>query len=554
MRNKRIIISVLISIIITCFVEEKLTPLLFMGKTFEGRSLFIKFLLTSIFVSIFTFLLLLFFSKLIDRLTDDYHIIAILIYGAPLISHAYIGFYSRFMADDYSSAAKAKTLGIIKSAVYWYQHWNGRYSANLFDSIMGFLGPKFTPFSTVTIITIWVVVLIGVIYLFIKTYSKNGKYFIEASLIAFMILFATFEVTPNLAQSLYWGQGMRSVVPPLIIATLIVGVFQYCLEENKLRQNSIKISVLVSGLTFIAGGFAETYVAIQTFVFFSILILGIFIGSPYYKKKISKHITFGFLFSTISMLIMIMAPGNQYRQIYLPSPPGLFDLIWISANSMLDYFIRLLRFPLNISVLFGSFMTSMILGSGQIIDNLGYQKIYSLRVVKKVLTWVLPIALSMIFASFLPAAYGSSSGPPGRTLIIPTYILICAITTTGYFWGLFFYKNFRKKQLLRKPFIQLAIQLIFLLFLINTIYSTKNILDLQPKYSVFAEKWDQVDYMIKKAKIEGETTIIVPMINNPAGLSNIEDVPINWVNRAASDYYGILIIADDSLKFDTYNK
>ena len=52
------------------------------------------------------------------------------LFCAPLVTHIYLGSYSRFIADDFCSAAIARSRGIIRGAHFWYLVWNGRFSAN----------------------------------------------------------------------------------------------------------------------------------------------------------------------------------------------------------------------------------------------------------------------------------------------------------------------------------------------------------------------------------------------------------------------------------------
>jgi hypothetical protein len=132
------------------------------------------------------------------------------LFCAPLAIHVYLGSYSRFIADDFCSSAVARSQGIFRGSLYWYLNWNGRYSANFLDSLFGYLGPAATPFTTALVITAWLIVLaiaVGQIKL------------LESWIVAAMILFVTLHVIPQVGQSLYWGQGMRSVVPPLILGT-----------------------------------------------------------------------------------------------------------------------------------------------------------------------------------------------------------------------------------------------------------------------------------------------------------------------------------------------
>src|SRR6185369_12254824 len=139
------------------------------------------------------------------------------LFCAPLLIHAYLGSYSRFIADDFCSSAVARSQGIFRGSLYWYINWNGRYSANLLDSLFGYIGPAATPFATGLVITAWLVMLAIAV-------GQIKRQHIENWIIAAMVLFAVLHVIPQVGQSLYWGQGMRSVVPPLILGAVYVAL------------------------------------------------------------------------------------------------------------------------------------------------------------------------------------------------------------------------------------------------------------------------------------------------------------------------------------------
>src|SRR5512146_741159 len=136
---------------------------------------------------------------------------------AVLVMHGYLGTYSRFMADDYCSAAESVRLGILRAAWFWYRTWTGRYSANVLDALFGALGPGVTPFVTALVLLAWLLALFAAIVLFLAARGQRQQSLISFSLAA-SILLLTLTLTPDVPQALYWGQGMRSVVPPLLVA------------------------------------------------------------------------------------------------------------------------------------------------------------------------------------------------------------------------------------------------------------------------------------------------------------------------------------------------
>src|SRR5512142_2120663 len=87
---------------------------------------------------------------------------------AVLGMHAYLGTYSRFMADDYCSASESLRLGILRAAWFWYRTWTGRYSANVLDATFGALGPGVTPVVTALVLALWLAALFAAIGLIMQ--------------------------------------------------------------------------------------------------------------------------------------------------------------------------------------------------------------------------------------------------------------------------------------------------------------------------------------------------------------------------------------------------
>ena len=121
-----------------------------------------------------------------------------------LANHVYLGGFSRFMADDYCSAAEADKQGIFRAAWYWYITWTGRYSANLLDAIFGKLGPNLTPAVTFLVLITWLVVLTIAVFLVLPK-KENKEHILISTTLATTILFLTLTLTPNVRQSLYWS-------------------------------------------------------------------------------------------------------------------------------------------------------------------------------------------------------------------------------------------------------------------------------------------------------------------------------------------------------------
>lgn len=460
---------------------------------------------------------------------------------APLLAYAYIGTYSRFMADDYGSATIGRSKGIIGGVIFWYLTWNGRYSASFLDGLFGSIGPGITPYVPPMVIAIWLTVLIIVIYQLTIGFQKQTRNF-SSTLISIAILITTFEITPTVAQSVYWGQGMRSVVPPLILGSVFVGVVQFHLNLNPPRKQRLYWILLCGGITLIAGGFSETYVAFQTSALAIFLILLIIPIIPLSKNESTPLIVSGFIGSLLALAIIALAPGNLIRQANYSPPPGLLQMLGIMLRGTAFFIIRLLS-TFYLITIFGIMTLSGIVGYHQYQRN---PDDYSEQGLRRILFVLPPITFLLILASFAPAAYAFSGGPPFRTWIIPVYVFVGSIATWGFFLGILVYKTHQHNENKHKKLWVGIVSCFLILYMGSAISSTIRVLHLQPEYSTYAAKWDASDELIRTAKSNGLETVIIPETQNWAGLEDIGSNPDHWVNQFVSGYYGIIVIESSS--------
>ena len=460
---------------------------------------------------------------------------------APLLAYAYIGTYSRFMADDYGSATIARSKGIIGGVIFWYQTWNGRYSASYLDGLFGSIGPGITPYVPPVVITIWLTVLIIVVRQLTNGFQKKSRYF-AAVLISIAILITAFEITPTVAQSVYWGQGMRSVVPPLILGTCYIGVLQYHQNLNPPKKQQYLWYLLCGGITLIAGGFSETYVALQTSALAIVLLLLIGPIFPGAKRKLPPLIASGFIGSVIALAIIALAPGNQVRQAAFPPPPGLLQMLGIMGISLAFFLLRILSTSYLITI-FGVMTLSGVVGYSKNysdIDNISEQNL------KRILVLLPPITIVLLYSSFAPAAYAMSGGPPFRAWIIPVYIFVCSLSAWGYIIGQLINKTHKHNENVHKNLWIAIVSCFLVLYMGSAISAAIRILQLEPEYRTYAAMWDESDELIRTAKANGLTTVIIPESTNWAGLEDIGQNQDHWVNQFVSNYYGIQVMIEPS--------
>jgi hypothetical protein len=451
--------------------------------------------------------------------------ISLCLFGSSiaLFLHGYLGHFSRYIADDFCSASQANRIGVLRAAWFWYLTWSGRFSASILDGVVGRLGPGAVPFLVPFTITIWLIAL-TVLFTFLL-YQLKSRFLISFTL-ATTMLFALFLLTPEVRGSLYWGQGMRSVVPPLIMGTVQIIFLTYIQVREWTNPQLVFWGILSFSWALIAGGFSETYAAFQVAaLLFSLLV--VLIRGKFKFSKTTLFLASSLLGAIGAMLIIIWAPGNLERQAFYPSPPGIVGLLTISLKGFLGYIANLVSAPEKVLSIFGIFSLAVVVGTQ-----------FPQETDSRLLVAIPILTIGFLCICFLPAAYGLSDAPPNRTLILPTYFFLGGLLALGIVCGTLLGKkqNVAVSDLLPA----LAMTTILLSASINSLHLYQS----RSEFIEYAILWDKMNIQVLQAKQDGITPVIIPVIPNWASLNTPNDNPKYWVNICMSSYYNVQILAD----------
>lgn len=439
-----------------------------------------------------------------------------------LFLHGYLGHFVRYMADDFCTVFYAHRLGVFRSTWFWYLNWSGRFSASILDATLGALGPKVLPIIVPLTIILWLAAL-TLLFLTLLNFPKY-KFLISLTL-ATTGLFTLFLITPDIRQALYWGQGMRSVVPPLIMSTIQILVWNHMRSGNWTRGQLWFWGITSFLLALFAGGFSETYSAFQVAALV-LSLLAILRSQRLRLSNTSLFVTSSLLGAICALVIVVLAPGNAERQAFFPPPPSLAGILMISLKSYLSYLLMLIDSPNKIFALLGLLSLAALVGS-QLNQEMDAR-----------LLWVAPILMfGLMFICFPPAAYGTSEPPPGRTLILPTYFFLMGILAWGMVAGHFFGETQRVITSTLLP------GMVIVMLVLSASLNAISLYQSRHEFINYANQWDEIDATIRKLKQSGETQVLIPVIPNWAALNTPTDNPRFWVNICMSRYYDVQVLA-----------
>jgi hypothetical protein len=451
----------------------------------------------------------------------------------PLGTHAYIGQFSRYLADDYCTASTLRQLGFIGSQIDWYNNWSGRFSFTFLINATQLLGTGITPFLTLLLLITWLIVL---------RFTINRVFHLIAGqipsplplLIGAFILYATLDSTPDIYQSFYWQTGMITYAIPLVLFTVFWGwVSSKSLDHPDERPGVIIL--LVSGLlAFLTGGFSETFVAMQTITLAVFFLIQLFTHGR--DRKLHPALLAAGLAGSIAAMITIMlAPGNAVRQGLMPTSPDVLSLVGWSLRHGLAFAAKsAISTPITfaISMIFPAIL--MIISPWNIELSLPAGK-SNIQLWGPYIVGIPIVTYLIIVASVAPSVYATSAYPAERALITSQY----ALTIGLVLWGIFAGVAVRSQNWFRLKWQNTSRAIVIGLLSISIIITSQKSLTLIPKAQTFAQQWEQRNQELLLAFQQGLTETRAASLPHMGGLAEIGKDPTEWINRCVANSYGL---------------
>lgn len=443
-----------------------------------------------------------------------------------LYLYGYLGFHSRFIADDYCIAAVARNLPWYESQIYWYTNWHGAYIVTLLDELLPVFAFDYSLIAPVLLV-LWFLTLLAGMFAILSNTIITPIRLLLAALLASFFLFAFLLLNPQVPQTFFWWSGIRSYNLPILFFILFLLFYLHIREKSYPLIFSI-----VSGGTigFILAGFREVFVALL------IVFLFLLVALEFYYFRTTWQKTSGYFFliaSAVGILIgtaiILSSPGNSVRQDLYPEPPSLlraflFSLLWFSQllQSIFQNTSRVLGL-LGIYLLF--FWAGMLFGGRRKPDKLGLLLIV--------------MALAFLYGVFIPSAYATSRPAPERTTSLGVFFFLLLVVASGFVTGQT--RPRAKNSIFETRAMVIAIVALF--FLSASAYLEKQLwLNQRDDYVALAQQWDDTHKMILSAKNNQETTVYIPPLRNLAALPEPEEDSGFWVNKCFSNYYGVEVI------------
>jgi hypothetical protein len=465
-------------------------------------------------------------------------IAAAIVLFVPLLAHALLGSYTRYIADDWCTSATVLSDGLIQAQYTWYVNWSGRYSFTFAVSLAELIGIKLVPLLPALTLGIWIIAAAWTVYQF-RDWGFQSHASLVSLLIANLLLFSILDSIPNVHQSLYWQTGMLTYIAPLILFTWMIGIFMYNLRRET-NQRLTGSALLLGILAFLAGGFSEMYVAMQTTAFFTAIVVTHILRQEDRKRAQTPLLIAGFVGSIISMAVVFFAPGNEIRQALTPESPGLLKIISLSLFYGLKFIgksVLLSPIPTVLSLFIPALVT-FAFHPGE--RRLGERKLRENRIRSYLLLLFSPIVGYLLIAfSMAPSVYGVSAFPEDRALTIPQFVLTITIIFWGALCGAALKRYGVEIEKIRRWIAVIVCSVVVVLLVLGPLLSARENFVRAPTLRAYAERWDNRDHEIRDAIEGGTKHLVVSALGFTGGLADIKGDPDYWVNRCFASYYGL---------------
>jgi hypothetical protein len=448
---------------------------------------------------------------------------------------AYVGTYSRYLADDYCTAGILRTAGFWGGLLNWYMTWSGRFSFYFFIQLAQLFGPGLTRFATALGLGLWFLTA----YLFFASLSRRmglGITKLSAATLAAVLVMATALGAPDRYQSFYWLTGLATYVAPLALLTLLWTVLVATWGRSFSTWRSVAVGAACFLLAFAVGGFSEVSVGAQLALLTMALLLAA-INQRTSPRRESLMVLAAALAGTITaMAVILLAPGNQVRLALMPERAALASTLVSSAWFALAFSAKaFLRAP-------GVVLLTLVIPLAIAVDGAPILDRAPTRGSK--LAWVVGVGIVMmtflaIVASLFPAVYATSAYPIERALVVPQYLLMGGLVVLGYSCGWLLKRRPWGRSIRRTAWPPAVARWTVLgIVLVVSLVGAKDVLAFVPEARSFAEQWDARHTQMLNATDPGSEMAVAPL-PHMAGLAEVGYDSSEWINACVAMAYGL---------------
>jgi hypothetical protein len=443
-----------------------------------------------------------------------------------------VGLSSRYWADDYCYSAVFATGGFLRGPVDWFLASGNRFSTIYLAGLQDLFGPwaiRFIPGLILLVLsTAWLAFLLGAA----RALGARPDIFVLLPLALTQVFFLVL-LTPDRLQTLYWRMGTLHYTFPLALL-----LFNLALILNKLLSpgRGWRLAVGLFILAFFAGGFSETFAALQVGAY-ALASAAVVVFLPRaMKRNAAARILPALLGSLAAIGLMLLSPSNAWRQAALPPPDNLGEFLGYTLRYTLDFTRDILRgYPLP--------LLALVLLSGACAYPVWVilPRPPSPQVTLTAAGLFLLAGLALSACAIAPSVYAGLQFPAGRALMPALFALLFGLAGAAACLAAL-PRVFTVIGSARINNSLLADLLLIFALLSGSFYVGRQLsfpLPEQTDMAVWAQRWDERDASIQGLQAAGKADLVLRETEVVRGLEDLGADPTQWVNRCAAAYYRV---------------
>ena len=448
-----------------------------------------------------------------------------------LTIYAYLGTFSRHLADDYCAVDFVKK-DFFTALWINYTNVSDRFSNFMLITFSEVVGPRTVAVLPALMIILWV---IGIAWLLYEASRFSGQAWDKSIILTLTLLFVFCALlqAPNRFQILYWRSSMSAHFAPLVFMPYLAASILRSIFAAEKKPTAFWVYPLIFFFSFILGGFSEPTVM----VIISLLALAIFSTWLWMKRPTRgaalSLLIWSFAGAALALVVMAISPANAFR-LNNAAPPTLPILLLRTFGYGFDFILNSFR-TLPLPTLFTVLMPFLVFYNLYALPTPVLTPIQRKRAM--IMLAVIPIlSYLLIVAGFLPSVYGQSF-PVERARFSGQVSLVAGLMIEAALLGSLS-AQFRSRIVETLSFKLVSAILLAVAAFYPLRAAWISLADV-PVYRARAEMWDEREAQIYNLREQGQTDLMIIQFDGLEGVKELDVNANHWVNRCAAKYYEV---------------
>ena len=454
----------------------------------------------------------------------------------PLAVYAYLGTFSRYLADDYCASTYLYTSqNIVEATLRAYSLWGNSYSRLMFSQLIELGGVNGIRVMAGVELVIWVSLLA---WMFVELGKVLRVHIPKVGFVwlACMTIALSLYQTSALYQILFWRTGVIPYSLPLLWFIGIAVFFIRYVEKPYEKSRAVWFGILFVVLIFFAGGLSETTSGMLVGIMFVAVALAWWAKRLHQRRDVLMFLVAGLITAIIAISITAASPGTSNRLGRIMRQEPIYNPIELGGQVILYTSQFLLEtaksYPtlivVALAVSFG--VVFLALGTSQK-DGAFIQPSYL-----RMALIVIPVATFIVIGfSYAPSAFVRTF-PAARARYASHFVFMLGLMIEGGVLGML---AAQARSVANLKWATAAVALLLIAVIVHPIRATPNVYALHYGYQTFAQQWDERDALIRQAIANGETDLVVVQLDAPGGIGEYKNNPKDWINRCVARFYGL---------------